>query len=86
MTSPTEIVTREIDELRGLLDRLRRHHTLSERGAIRERARLTHGLMLYCNDVADTAHPTWKELSQVAHEILAETADVERYFKRRVRK
>ena len=81
MTSPTETVQKEVDDLRVLLDTLKRDHTLSERGAIRERARLAQSMMLYVADVADTAHPTWKELSHLTHKILVETADVERFHR-----
>jgi hypothetical protein len=81
MTSSTETVQKEIADLRTLLDHLGREHTLSERGAIRARARLTQSLMLYVADVADTRHPTWKELNQLTHKILVETADVERFHR-----
>lgn len=79
MTSPTETVQKEVDDLRVLLDHLKRQHTLSERGAIRERARLAQSMMLYVTDIADTTHPTWKELSLLTHKILVETMDVERF-------
>lgn len=82
----TELVQREVDDLRVLLDHLRQQHTLSERGAIRQRARLTHSLMLYVTDVADTQHPTWKQLIDLTNEILTETADVERSWKPGVRR
>lgn len=82
MTSPVEIVSREVIDLKLLLLRLSHERCVSERGAIRERARLTQTLMLYVSDVADTTHPTWKELGQLTHKILIETVDVERFNKR----
>ena len=75
--STTEAVEREVRDLRVLAD----HHTLSERGAIRSRARLTSSTMLFVSDVADTTHPSWKELGNLTHKILVETSDVERHRK-----
>lgn len=79
MTSPTDVVQKEVNDLRVLLDSLKDERALSERGAIRQRARLAQSMMLYVADVADTTHPTWKELNQLTHKILVETADVERF-------
>jgi hypothetical protein len=79
MTSPTDVVQKEVDDLRVLLDSLKEERALSERGAIRQRARLAQSMMLYVADQADTQHPTWKELSHLTHKILVETADVERF-------
>ena len=84
MTSPTDPVQKEVDDLRVLLDTLKHETTLSGRGAIRKRARLAQGMMLYVADVADTAHPTWRELSRLTHKILVETADVERFHRQGV--
>jgi hypothetical protein len=81
MTSPTEVVQKEVDDLRALLDALKDERSITERGAIRQRARLTQSLMLYVVDCADTKDPTWKELSQLTHKILVETADVERFHR-----
>ena len=81
MTSPTDVVQKEVDALRVLLDALKEERSITERGAIRHRARLAQGMMLYVTDFADTKHPTWKELSQLTHKILVETADVERFHR-----
>lgn len=81
MSSPTDVVQKEIADLRVLLDSLKDKRGICERGAIRQRARLSQSMMLYVSDLADTGHPTWKELAQVTHKILIETADVERYSK-----
>jgi hypothetical protein len=80
------VVEKEVSDLRVLLDHLSHEPAITERGAIRHRARLAKGLMLYVADVVDTSHPSWKELDRLTHKILAETADVERFQRNGVRR
>lgn len=84
--STAEAVEREVRDLRVLAGILGREHSLSTRTSIRDRARLTQTLMLYVTDVADTSHVSWRELGNLTHKILIETADVERFQKRGLRR